>query len=635
MLQQVVRVGSIFLVISTCLSAMERPVPEQIATTMLATPHARYYVKVLRSLPSRFGISFDQHFNTPKSALPVALLSYKLHKLQGQHYQLRLLLANNQQVQLTPELSSELVQASATIQNLIQDLEEQSQEIPLPLLTQEQVITLLSYISSINSFNISDSTLPMLQQVVPETATLSSYWINYTAIQQLKKHLTAQTIPALCNLIIAASYLDIQSEQQAINFIKLATQALGNKLLQSPIYQEDYDVINTLPTNTQHMLVQYLIDTSTIRYALCGNSTNVIASTAQTLTGHTGWVESISWSPNGKYIASGSFDRAVRIWNANTGTCIHTLEGHTESIYSVAWSPDSKHIASGADDITIKVWDATTGSCIHTLTGHTSSINSVSWSPDGKHIASGSRDYTIRVWDVTTGTCIQTLFGHNCPVNSVSWSPDSKYIASGADDMTIKVWDTTTYNCIHNLIGHTERVWSISWSPDGKHIASGSNDKTIKIWDVTTGNCIRTLGGHGFLVYSVAWSPNSKHIASGSKVWDASIGTHVYTLLRSLYHMEIITSVSWSPDGKYIASSSLLNMINICNIIDSKLDNYLKNTLSWQQALLLIYIIDAHNNKHTININHDIQKRQCYKSLPEDIKQLIKPLLPPKACTIL
>ena len=639
MLQQIIRVGSIILLASAYLSAMERPTLKELAIKQVAnliTAHdLSYSVKSLDSLSHELSTSVVQQLvatDKSKSALPIALLIYKLHKQQqpdSKQYQLRLLLDNNQQVELTHQQSSQLIQNSATIQNLIQDLEEQVEEIPLPLLTQEQITNLFPYISVINALNASNSALPILHQEIPETTALSSYYLKYTAIQHLKEHLTNQTIPTLCDLIIAASYLDIQSSKQIVNFTELVTYALGDKLLQSPMYQEEYNAISTLPANVQHMLVRYLIDNSAIRYALCGNSADVITNTVQTLSGHTDKVTSVSWSPDSKYIASGSGDNRVKVWDASSGTCIRTLEGHTGWVYTVSWSSDSNYIASSSYDKIIKVWDATTGTCIHTLTGHTDKVNSVAWSPDSKYIASGSADNTIRVWDTTTGTCIHTLRGHTKEVYSVSWSPNGNYIASGSFDSTIKVWDATTINCIYTLNGHTNPVWSISWSPDGKYLASGAGDKTIKIWDVTTGNCIRTLEGHRFLVYSVSWSPNGKHIASGSidaivKVWDAVTDKCIHNLKGHTYFASL---AAYSLDGKYIASGFGDKTVKVWNIINTGLDNYLKTALSWEQALLLIRITNAPNSQQNIDLVQDKKALQCYNSLDQQVKQLIEPLL--------
>ena len=279
----------------------------------------------------------------------------------------------------------------------IQDNAVQAEDIPLPLLTQEQIIALLPYISSLNALNTSDSILPVVQQEIPEITALSSSWLKHTALQQVQDYLTIQTIPTLCDLIIAASYLDIYNNEQTINFIELATQALGDKLLQAPQYQDEYDIINTLPNIIQYTLTQYLINTSALRYTLCSNSTNVIASTAQTLTGHISWIRSVSWSSDRKHIASCSNDKTIRVWDAQSGNCIHTLKGHTAGVYSVTWSPDSKYLASGAGDTMVKVWDTTTYNCIYILQGHTNTITSISWSPDSRYLASSSDEGTVRV----------------------------------------------------------------------------------------------------------------------------------------------------------------------------------------------------------------------------------------------
>ena len=337
MLQQMIRVGSFFLVVSACLSSMQGPTLKDITAQRVAELIAQdpgYGVKAFNALPRNLSIAVIQQLgltNKRKSALPIALLSYKLHQqqqLDSKHYKLRLLLANNEQVELNPELSKELVQASVTIKNFVQDINIQdtaaveAEEMPLSLLTQEQIAALLPYISITNALNTSDSTLPIVQQEIPEVTTLSHYWIKYTGIKQLKEYLTTQTIPMLCDLIIAASYLDIYNDEQTVNFIELATHALGNQLLQLPQYQDQYTIINTLPDTIQHMLVRYLIDNSAVRYALCNNSTDVIINTAQTLTGPS-QISSVSCSLDSKHIASGYSDGTVKVWDVQSGTCMH------------------------------------------------------------------------------------------------------------------------------------------------------------------------------------------------------------------------------------------------------------------------------------------------------------------------
>ena len=287
---------------------------------------------------------------------------------------------------------------------------------------------------------------------------------------------------------------------------------------------------------------------------------------------HSDVVWSVSFSPDGKTLASGSVDNTIKLWNVTTGKELRTLKGHTNLVRSVSFSPDGKTLASSSRDNTIKLWDITTGKEIRTLKGHSSSVGSVSFSPDGKTLASGSLDNTIKLWNVTTGKELRTLKGHSDSLRSVSFSPDGKTLASGSLDNTIKFWNVTTGKEIRNLNGHSKGVWSVSFSPDGKTLASGSDDNTIKLWDVTTGKEILTLKGHSEALRSVSFSPDGKTLASGSvdntiKLWDITTGKEILTLKG---HTEALRSVSFSPDGKTLASGSVDNTIKLWDITTGK-----------------------------------------------------------------
>jgi len=125
----------------------------------------------------------------------------------------------------------------------------------------------------------------------------------------------------------------------------------------------------------------------------------------------------LSFSPNGKTLASGSCDATVKLWEVSTGHLIRTLEGHSNSTGSVSFSPDGKTLASGSADSTIKLWEASTGKFLQTLEGHSWSVNSVSFSPDGKTLASGSWDTTIKFWEVKEGKLLCSLL----PLDKVDW----------------------------------------------------------------------------------------------------------------------------------------------------------------------------------------------------------------------
>ncbi|NCS78064.1 MAG: protein kinase [Microcystis aeruginosa K13-07] len=161
-----------------------------------------------------------------------------------------------------------------------------------------------------------------------------------------------------------------------------------------------------------------------------------------------------------------------------------TLTGHSDRVLSVVYSPDGRYLASGSNGRTIKIWEVATGKELRTLTGHSNWVLSVVYSPDGRYLASGSWDETIKIWEVATGKELRTLAGHSYWVESVVYSPDGRYLASGSADKAIKIWEVATGKELRTLTGHSNRVFSVVYSPDGRYLASGSDDKTIKIWRV-------------------------------------------------------------------------------------------------------------------------------------------------------
>jgi len=245
--------------------------------------------------------------------------------------------------------------------------------------------------------------------------------------------------------------------------------------------------------------------------------------------------QSVAWSPDGKLLAMGSYDKTAKVWDAGTGKEVLTLSGHFDPVCSVAWSPDGKLLATGSYDKTAKVWDAGTGKEVLTLSGHSAGVDSVAWSLDGECLATGSWDNTAKVWDAKKGKVLLTLRGHSESIASVAWSPDGRRLATGCRDRTVKVWDAETGKTLWTLSGPESEVTSVAWSPDGKRLATGSGDHTVMVWDAASGMGLLTLRGHSESIASVAWSPDGRRLATGSgdqtaKVWDIEAGNELLTV---------------------------------------------------------------------------------------------------------
>jgi WD40 repeat protein len=278
----------------------------------------------------------------------------------------------------------------------------------------------------------------------------------------------------------------------------------------------------------------------------------------QTLEGHRDPVWSAVFSHDSARLASASWDRTVKVWDARSGECLLTLEGHSDAVWSVAFSHNSTRLASASKDSTVKIWDASSAECLVALEGHSGSVNSVAFSYDSRQLASASDDCTVKVWDVSSGECLATLLGHCRPVNSVAFSHDSSRLVSASSDHTVKIWDVGSSNCLQTLEGHSSDVTSVAFSYNSARLASGSYDRTVKVWDATSGRCLATLDGYRDAVSSVAFSYDLTQLASASKdgtvkVWDASSGECLSTFKG---HSDVVRAVSFSHDSAWLVSAS-------------------------------------------------------------------------------
>ena len=231
-------------------------------------------------------------------------------------------------------------------------------------------------------------------------------------------------------------------------------------------------------------------------------------------------------------------------------------ERYSGKLNSLAFKPDGKYLASGSGDNIVRIWDLSIDKC-HELEGHSDSVNSVAYSPDGRFLASGSKDHTVRIWDLidkdlTKAKCYE-LKGHSDSVTSVAYSPDGKYLASGSDDRTVLIWDWKEKKC-HISKKHTYSIGGVLFSPDGYHLAGVAGDNTILIWNLNRREKPQIINSRVDGISGAAYSPDGRYLSCsmrGGSVWIYDVDDHEHLVLN--VYIDKIESIVYSPDGRQIA----------------------------------------------------------------------------------
>jgi WD40 repeat protein len=298
------------------------------------------------------------------------------------------------------------------------------------------------------------------------------------------------------------------------------------------------------------------------------------------LRGHTSGVFNVSYSPNGKWLATASKDKTVRIWEADTAECkeVALCKGHGNDVYRVLFSPDSKLLASASDDQSVRLWSVPSGELVRTLTGHTGDVYNLAFSPDGKMLASSSYDQTVRLWEVQTGKELHVLKGHSARVLGVAFTSDGSRVVSSSpssggtgEHSEIRVWDAASGQEMYVMPEVVKGVVSIALSPDGKRVAGACQNGTVRIWELANGLESMVLRGHTrkpeekqVEAYHVAFSLDGKRLATCSgnwnteaagevKVWDLASGKELASLGG---YPAPIWSVSFRADGRRLATAT-------------------------------------------------------------------------------
>lgn len=271
------------------------------------------------------------------------------------------------------------------------------------------------------------------------------------------------------------------------------------------------------------------------------------------LGGHTDDITWVSWSPDGKMVATAGMDALFIIWSAETGEQIVYLS-YLSPILHVSWSTDSRRVVTASIDGRAEVWEPTSGKLFFTLIGHSGAVRTAYYNPDGNKILTSSDDKTAIIWDAGNGQILQILQGHLGTVKCAKWSPDGSMVATASDDHSAIIWDSETGERIHVLFGHSDALTDLAWSPDGSMVATSGMDSTIIVWDVSTGNKVFVYRGHKGEIKSITWNPDGTKLVSAGVDGTAIIWENGSVSRMLTGHTDIVNYASWNFDGSLVAT---------------------------------------------------------------------------------
>jgi WD40 repeat protein len=292
---------------------------------------------------------------------------------------------------------------------------------------------------------------------------------------------------------------------------------------------------------------------------------NAVGTQLREYRGHNGLVSAVAFSKDGRFLATGSADNVVRVWDTSASEkLVRTFHGHDHQITALAFSPDGEFLASASMDQNVRLWNMQPSDPHRNFAGHTNSVWSAAIRKDGRQIASGGADRTVILWDVGNGKIQHRLEGHKLPVTTVLYSPDGRFVVSCGGDKLIKIWDAESGQFVRDLAGHEAAVMAACYSADGTRLISGGADRHVKVWDQGAKEP-RTLSGHRTAVSAVALRPDGKVAATGSAdgmviLWDLEKNIQTGNFQA---HTEGVAALAYSPDGRQLASCGTDKLVKV------------------------------------------------------------------------
>ncbi len=301
------------------------------------------------------------------------------------------------------------------------------------------------------------------------------------------------------------------------------------------------------------------------------------------LSGHSDLIWAVALSPDSEWIATSSRDKSVRLWRvanlpalgqlATSADASILLKGHERDARTLAFSPDNRWLATGSDDGTARLWNLTSlapDASPVILRGHTRDIRVLAFSPDGRWLVTGSRDRTARVWNLRAADIAAqpiVLSAHTEQILAVAISPNSRWVVTGADDNLAHVWDLAARDpsvASRILRGHSDQVNLAAFSPDNRWVVTASADSTARAWDMNApdpSQAFKILFGHQEPILSLAFIPDGNLLATGgfdttARLWNLDLPDPSASSIELRAHNDQVSSVAFTPDRRFLITAS-------------------------------------------------------------------------------
>lgn len=308
-----------------------------------------------------------------------------------------------------------------------------------------------------------------------------------------------------------------------------------------------------------------------------------------TMKGHENGVRTLAFAPTGKMVATGSYDKTIKLWNLDSRREVESLTGHADTVYGVRFSPDGRMLASCSADRSIKLWDVASRKELTSFREQEKTVYALEFTGDGKSLVSGGGDGSVRRWDLK-GNTVWTKNPHTNYVRSVAISPDGTVVASGSWDGTVKVLDIVSGEEKAMYQKYGRRIYSVAFSPNGQWLAIAGELGAVHLWEwKKAGSYVPSFGQYAAWVSAVAFNPTGTRIASSSsdgsiQIWDAGTYEKLATLKG---HEDWVSSVAFSPDGATLASAGWDKQIKLWR--SDMRSSALRPTISGENVLALSF----------------------------------------------